>query len=282
MLEIFVKELTIKIFDMLRYYFHLLNLSNYELKSLISTFLALYFIYYLEVIMMSDKSEKNEKNDISQNNYLNSNTTKVDLVQTVIPSPGLVSKTNRPYKIPVFLSHPTSNTLNNLQIGFLLRLMEELKKELLFPRTLPNTEQYPESTMTSIRRMVNSSFGIITLNLARRKVRVIDTNGATVFQNDIGTEYWQGSFFSFIEPAMAYQRGLPELFITESTVINQDINEQGGIFPFRVLIWDSSQGIDSFFSSVEWKEMLLNWSAEVRSGYYINTRSDYEYVMERE
>ncbi|MDP4182466.1 MAG: hypothetical protein Q8942_15420 [Bacillota bacterium] len=223
---------------------------------------------------------ENDIEDYNQNNYLSLGNLKTDLNQTVIPSPELVAKTNRFYKIPVFLSHPTSNTLNNLQISFLIRLMEELKKELLFPRTLPNTEQYPESTMTSIRRMVNSSFGIVTLNLARRKVKVVETNGATVFQNDIGNEFWQGSFFSFIEPAMAYQRGLPELFITESTVANQDINEQGGIFPFRVLIWDSSLGIESFFISVEWKEMLQNWSAEVRSAYYLNTRPDFESVME--
>ena len=199
---------------------------------------------------------------------------------TEIPSEELVAKTNRFYKIPVFLSHPTSVTMNNLQISFLIRLMNELKKELLFPRTLPNTEQYPESTMTSIRRMVYSSFGMITLNLARRKVKVIDTNGATVYNNEIGKEFWIGSTFSYIEPAMAYQYGLPELFITEATIADQDINQQGGIFPFRVLIWDSSKGIDYFFESIEWKEMLQNWSAEVRSGYYIQTRAPYDYTGE--
>ena len=199
-----------------------------------------------------------------------------------IPDPALVAVTNRFYQIPVFLSHPTSVTMNNLQISFLIRLMSELKKELLFPRTLPNTEQYPESTMTSIRRMVNSSFGMITLNLARRKVQVIETNGATVYDNDVGRVFWTGSVFSFIEPAMAYQRGLPELFITEAIVAEQDVNQQGGIFPFRVLIWDSSKGIDYFFESVEWKEMLQNWAAEVRCGYYIQTRSEFDYVGENQ
>ncbi len=199
-----------------------------------------------------------------------------------VPSPELVAKTNRFYQIPVFLSHPTSVTMNNLQISFLIRLMSELKKVLLFPRTLPNSEQYPESTMTSIRRMVNSSFGMITLNLSRRKVEVIETNGATVYENDIGKQFWTGSAFSFIEPAMAYQRGLPELFITEATVSDQDVNQQGGIFPFRVLIWDSSKGIDYFFDSVEWKEMLQNWAAEVRSGYFIQTSAKYDYIGENQ
>lgn len=199
---------------------------------------------------------------------------------TVIPDPNLVAKTNRFYKIPVFLSHPTSNTMNNLQISFLLRLMEELKKELLFPRTLPNTEQYPETTMTSIRRMIYSSYGMVTLNLARKKVRVIETNGATVYENDLGTEYWTGSTFSFIEPAMAFQYGLPQLFITEAIVSGQDVYESGGIIPFRTMVWDSSQGVDYFFKSTEWKEMLQNWSAEVRSGYFLNTKPPYDYVPE--
>jgi hypothetical protein len=209
------------------------------------------------------------------------NVEQVETPSTVVPNPELVARTNRFYQVPVFLSHPTSTTLNNLQIKFLLRLMDELKKVLLFPRTLPNTEQYPESTMTSIRRMINSSFGMITLNLARIKVRVIDTNGATVYANEIGREYWTGSTFSFIEPAMAFQRGLPQLFITESTEASQDVFEAGGITPFRVLVWDSSKGIDFFFSSVEWKEALQNWSAEVRSGYFLQTQPSYDYVSEK-
>lgn len=215
----------------------------------------------------------------SNSNQINNN---LNHAPVVVPSPDLVDKTNRFYQIPVFLSHPTSNTINNTQIRFLLRLMEELKKELLFPRTLPNTEQYPESTMTSIRRMIYSSFGMVTLNLARKKVRVIDTNGSTVFQNDVGQEYWTGSYFSFIEPAMAYQYGLPQLFITENSVSNQDVYESGGIIPFRVLVWDSSKSIDSFFSSIEWKEMLQNWAAEVRSGYYLKTLPPFKYTAENQ
>lgn len=201
---------------------------------------------------------------------------------TIIPSPDLVEKTNRFYQIPVFLSHPTSTTINNLQLSFLIRLMDELKKELLFPRTLPNTEQYPESTMISIRRMILSSYGMVTLNLARIKVKVIETNGATVYDGEIGREYWTGSTFSFIEPAMAFQYGLPQLFITEALVSGQDVYEAGGILPYRVLVWDSSKGIDYFFASVEWKEMLKNWAAEVRTGYYLQTTPEFEYTQQNQ
>ena len=197
-----------------------------------------------------------------------------------VPSPDLVEKTNRFYKTPIFLSHPTSNTMNYIQIRFLLRLMDELKNELLFPRTLPNTEQYPETTMTSIRRMIYSSYGMATLNLARKKVKVMETNGSTVCDKDLGKEYWTGSYFCFIEASMGYQYGLPQLFITESIVMDQDVFGSGGISPFRVLVWDSSLGIDYFFRSIEWKEMLLNWSAEVRIGYYLKTQASFQYIPE--
>ncbi|WPC40237.1 hypothetical protein [Clostridium sp. JS66] len=50
---------------------------------------------------------------------------------------------------------------------------------------------------------------------------------------------------------MAYQYGLPQLFITERFTSEQDVFESTGTLPFRVLVWDSPKGIDYFFNSVE-------------------------------
>lgn len=46
----------------------------------------------------------------------------------------------------------------------------EIREELLFPRTLPITEQYTETPLTNIRRMILSSYGLVSLNLKQRKV----------------------------------------------------------------------------------------------------------------
>ena len=81
----------------------------------------------------------------------------------------------------------------------------------------------------------------------------------------MGSEYWIGGDFYYIESAMAYQYGLPQLFIVESLVSSTGVFELGGISSYRVLIWDSSESMDSFFNGVEWKHMLKNWSAEVRN-----------------
>ena len=87
-----------------------------------------------------------------------------------IPSKSLIDKSNKSFNIPIFLSHPLSSNINNIQITFLLRLISEIENELLFPRTLPNTEQYPEPAMTNIRRLIYSSYGIVSVNLAQKKV----------------------------------------------------------------------------------------------------------------
>lgn len=53
---------------------------------------------------------------------------------------------DRAFRIPVFLS--TTNILNNKQRQFQNRLITEIENALLFPRTLPVSEQYPETFFT--------------------------------------------------------------------------------------------------------------------------------------
>ncbi|WP_141541082.1 hypothetical protein [Priestia aryabhattai] len=55
--------------------------------------------------------------------------------------------------------------LNTTQTRFLNRLIDEIERALLFPRTLPDTEQYPNKTITSVRRMILSSYGLIAVNM---------------------------------------------------------------------------------------------------------------------
>ncbi len=121
------------------------------------------------------------------------------------------------FRIPTFLSHPSR--LNSTQQQFVDAIIRQIRKALLFPRTLPVTEQYPETPLTNIRRMMLSSYGFIALNLKQRQVNIIQNN----LNQPIGQVVWEGSPFAQIEPAMAYQYGLPILLIRESDV------EQNGI-----------------------------------------------------
>ncbi|MGA4501227.1 hypothetical protein ACPC0Q_25155 [Bacillus bombysepticus] len=177
------------------------------------------------------------------------------------------------FRIPVFLS--TVNTLNQLQQQFLDRLILEIEQSLLFPRTIPRSDQYPESPLTSIRRMILSSYGLIAINFQRFFVQGVKTN-VGAFQPV--EPFWEGTPFSQIEPSMGYQYGLPLLLIREIGTDNNRGIWQLGNAPFLILDWNSeTQSIDSFFNSVSWKQFFTNWTGHVRNGYYLQTEPKFKY-----
>ncbi|MEC1716227.1 hypothetical protein [Schinkia azotoformans] len=174
------------------------------------------------------------------------------------------------FRIPVFFSHQNLFALGGPnppftdQQQFIIRMFKEIKKVLLFPRTLPNTEQYPDTTLENIRTMINSSYGLAAALLV--------PTGPT----PTGEPY---SPLLQIEPSMAYQRGLPLLLVIERAM--QD--RANGIWtgqpaPFTPIVWFSSTtSVDQFFDSVQWKEALHMWAGQVRSGYFAETGPEFEY-----
>lgn len=60
--------------------------------------------------------------------------------------------------------------------------------------------QYPETLLTNIRRMILSSYGMVSLNLRQRRVNLIEDN----LNRPIGGTVWKGSVFAQIKPAMVY------------------------------------------------------------------------------
>ncbi|WP_315675579.1 hypothetical protein [Clostridium sp. 19966] len=177
------------------------------------------------------------------------------------------------FRIPAFLSHPSR--LNPVQQEFVDAIIKEIRNALLFPRTLPISEQYPETPLTNIRRMIYSSYGMVSLNLRQRYVNVIKNN----LNEPIGQETWEGSPFAQIEPAMAYQYGLPLLLIRETGVEQTGI-WSFGIGPFLILEWDSTAAnpIETFFSRNDWKSIFENWVGQVRTGYYLQTQPEFQYA----
>lgn len=62
--------------------------------------------------------------------------------------------------------------------------------------------QYPKTLLTNIRRMILSSYGMVSLNLRQRRVNLIEDN--LNFNWPIGGTVWKGSAFAQIKPAMVY------------------------------------------------------------------------------
>lgn len=188
------------------------------------------------------------------------------------PTDLMKESANLLFRIPVFLSHPSR--LNTLQQQFVDEMIRQIKKAILFPRTLPITEQYPETPLTNIRRMITSSYGMVSLNLKQREVGLLQNN---LGQTLTGTT-WEGSPFAQIEPGMAYQFGLPLLLVREAGVEQTGL-WSFGIGPFLILEWDPSapNPIESFFARNDWKSIFQNWISQVRSGYYFQTQPEFKY-----
>lgn len=179
------------------------------------------------------------------------------------------------FRIPVFFSHQNLFTLGpppfnppfTKQQRFIIRMFKEIKKVLLFPRTLPNTDEYPDTTLENIRTMVNSSYGLAAALLVPD--RPVEGTGEPY------------SPFLQIEPAMGYQYGLPLLLVIESGMEKKASGVWSGqTAPFTPIVWHSSNDpdtVEEFFESVMWKEALHNWAGQVRSGYFAQTGPEFQY-----
>ncbi|WP_261375918.1 hypothetical protein [Brevibacillus brevis] len=125
------------------------------------------------------------------------------------------------------------------------------------------SEQYPETILTSIRRLVLSSYGLLVINFRRFLVEIKQTN---VGLSPSTTPFWEGSVFLQIEPSMAFQYGLPILLVREDDTDATNGIWAGGIAPLNTfIVWDSdNQSVDEFFNTVQWREVFANWTAQVR------------------
>jgi hypothetical protein len=197
----------------------------------------------------------------------------VDYSEYTEPTALMLEASSLLYRIPVFLSHPSR--LNSVQQLFVDNIILQIKEALLFPRTLPISEQYPETPLTNIRRMILSSYGMVSLNLRQRNVDFVENN----LNQPLTGSTWEGSPFAQIEPAMAYQYGLPLLLIRE-TGVEQNGIWSFGIGPFLILEWDStaSDPIASFFAQNDWKSIFQNWVGQVRNGFYLQTQPPFQYA----
>ncbi|MHC1684386.1 MAG: hypothetical protein AB6733_15740 [Clostridiaceae bacterium] len=179
------------------------------------------------------------------------------------------------FRIPIFLSHPSR--LNPTQQEFVDAIIRQVRKALLFPRTLPVSEQYPETPLTNIRRMMLSSYGFIALNLKQRLVNVTENN----LGEKQSLTVWEGSPFAQIEPAMAYQFGLPMLLIRETGVEQSGI-WSFGIGPFLILEWNPAEPFEKFFTSNAWRAIFETWACQARNGFYLQTQPPFQYTCNKD
>lgn len=74
---------------------------------------------------------------------------------------------------------------------------------------------------------------------------------------------WLTTPWAQIEPAMAYQLGLPVLILREKGVLADGILERG-VVGLYMPEFDLDSSADEYFAAAEWKGMIGKWEGYVR------------------
>jgi hypothetical protein len=165
--------------------------------------------------------------------------------------------------IPVFLSYP--RPFNKNQEDFINAISAYLLSRGLEPRTLGVTDYDTEEPLTAIRRLLMESNGLLTIAFRRALIE----KGIGKPNSDIGAkEYgldgqWVTSAYCHIEPAMAFQIGLPVMILRESGVIPDGLLEKGVIGTY-LPEFDLEKSVVSYLDSYEWKQIIGKWEGYVR------------------
>jgi hypothetical protein len=167
-------------------------------------------------------------------------------------------------KISVFLSYPQP-FLQRQQI-FIDKISAYLNERGFQPRTLGVTDYDMEAPLTAIRRLMLESNGLITIAFRRARIDSgigkPDSDITGTHSYDISNK-WLTSPYCHIEPAMAFQIGLPILIFREKGVIDDGILERG-VTGLYMPEFDLDKSIDSFFTNQEWKQIIGRWEGQVR------------------
>ena len=165
--------------------------------------------------------------------------------------------------ISVFLSYPKPHLKS--QKDFVNKLRKYLEQRGLQPRTLGVTDYDMEAPLTAIRRLMLESNGLITVAFRRNRIE----KGSGKPDSDIGEKdydlsgKWLTSPYCQIEPAMAFQLGLPVLILREQGVLEEGILEKG-VLGMYMPEFSLSGNLNDYFKSDEWIQLIGKWEVNVR------------------
>jgi len=167
--------------------------------------------------------------------------------------------------IPIFLSYPQPYL--NKQRKFIEYINKYLLDRGIETRTLGVTDYDMDEPLTAIRRLMLESNGLLTI--AFRRAHIEKGFGKPNSDLDEVQKYslddqWLTSPYCHIEPAMAFQIGLPILIFREKGVIADGVLEKG-IIGIYLPEFDLDKDISSYFESEEWKQVIGKWECYVRT-----------------
>mgnify|MGYP001563995591 CR=1 FL=1 len=168
-------------------------------------------------------------------------------------------------RIPVFLSYPKPHVKR--QQAFVIKLEKYLRRRGFEPRTLGVTDYDMDAPLKAIRRLMLESSGLITVAFKRTLV----SDGVVRPDADLPGAHpstlksaWFTSPYCQIEPAMAYQLGLPTLILRERGVVAEGLLDKGVLGAYMPEFSLEARGVD-YLNSHEWKDLIGKWEGFVRA-----------------
>lgn len=163
--------------------------------------------------------------------------------------------------ISIFLSHPRPATA--AQARFAEELGAYLADRGFVARTLGVTDYDMNAPLRAIRRTLLECNGVLTVAFRRMLVvegRVLTTAGAET----VGGA-WLTSPWSHIEPALAYEMGLPVLHVRERGVRAEGIIERGVLGLCGPELDLEADEPSMYLCSPEWISVAGTWEGYVRA-----------------
>lgn len=163
-------------------------------------------------------------------------------------------------KHSIYLSYP--NIFNVEQQLFINELTGILSDHDFIPKTLGVTDCVENNALYALRKLILNCNGLIAVAFKRTKI----INGLLKpgsSEEKMIEELWVTSPFCQIEPAMAYQTGLPILILKEKDVLSEGIM-LNDISNIRILEFDLQHEEVSYLQTREWKSAFRVWCREVQ------------------
>lgn len=167
-------------------------------------------------------------------------------------------------KTSIFLSYPKPFTKQQKQ--FVELLTQYLEKRGFEPRTLGVTDYDMDAPLKAIRRLMLESNGLLAIAFRRSYIKVgISKPKSDIFEkeNDI-SDTWLTSPYCQIEPAMAFQLGLPVLILRETGVLADGILEKGVLGTYMPE-FSLNNSFNEYFQSSEFLHLMGKWEGHVRT-----------------
>lgn len=163
----------------------------------------------------------------------------------------------------IFLSYPKPYLKK--QQDFINAVTQYLIQHGFEPRTLGVTDYDTNAPLTAIRQLMLESNGILTIAFRRNYI----AEGMGKPQSDLQeksydlSNIWLTSPYCQIEPAMAYQIGLPIMILKEKGILPEGILEKGvtGTYMPEFSLDDN---VEYYLESDEWKQLIGRWEGYVR------------------